>query len=83
MVRFIDEILTGKYIVSESLYCLIVSEPYVVPNLWIKIKLDWKSLKFHKWFLSFGVNRDNQFEISKSTNTKDLIHELKYIYIRK
>jgi len=81
LVRFIDEILTGKYIVSESLYCLIVSEPYVVPNLWIKIKLDWKSLKFHKWFLSFGVNRDNQFEISKSTNTKDLIHELKYIYI--
>jgi len=44
-------------------------------------KLDWRNIKFHEWFLFIGANRNNPFEISKNTTMKNLIHELKKIYI--
>ena len=41
--------------------------------MWIKIKLDWKNIKYNECFLFIGVNRDNPFEISKNIIMKNLI----------
>jgi len=73
----IDEILSCKYIVSESLYGLIISEVYDIPNLWGKINFDNYNLEFHDWFLSIGVDREEPYEIKDNTKVDDLLDELK------
>jgi len=73
----IDEILSCKYIVSESLHGLIISETYGIPNLWVKIRLNKYNIKFHDWFLSIGVDREKPYQIRSNTKIKNLMTEIK------
>jgi len=73
----IDEILACKYIVSESLHGLIISESYGKPNLWCKITLNKYNIKFHDWFLSIGIDREKPYIIKNNTTVNDIITEMK------
>jgi len=73
----IDEVLSCKNIASESLHGLIISEIYGIPNLWVNINLNKYNIKFHDWFLSIGVDRENPYQIQDNTKVKNLRIEIK------
>ena len=74
---FIDEILSCKYIVSESLHGIIMAEAYGIPNLWVDLKLDHTyDLKFHDFFLSLGQDRENSVKITTDTSVDDILKRL-------
>ena len=73
----IDEIVSCKYIVSESLHGLIMAEAYGIPNLWADITL--KSVydvKFHDFFQSIQCDRRSPFKIDKSFTVEKALKEL-------
>ena len=74
----IDEILSCKYIVSESLHGLIMAESYGIPNLWCNITLNKYEVKFHDYFLSIGLDRCNPFPIREGTLVENLLSVLKF-----
>lgn len=77
----LDQIVSCDYIVSSSLHGLIMSEAYGIPNLWAEISgnLMGGHYKFHDFFMSIGVDRDNPY-ILKNDTTKEELLETKSAY---
>ena len=74
---FIDEILSCKYIVSESLHGIIMAEAYGIPNLWVDITLNHcYDIKFHDFFLSLGCDRQKPIKLTRKTNVDEVLREL-------
>ena len=60
----IDEILSCKYIISESLHGLIMAEAYGVPNLWVDVTLkNIFDIKYHDFFQSIGMDREKPYKL--------------------
>ena len=74
---FIDEILSCKYIVSESLHGIIMAEAYGVPNLWVDVTLNHcYDLKFHDFFLSLGCDRPASVKLTTKYTIEDALNDL-------
>ncbi len=78
----IDEIYNCEFVVSSSLHGLIVAESYNVPNLWVEIKEpiaddSLKRFKFHDYFQSVGLDRENPFLITLNTTVEDILSQRK------
>jgi pyruvyltransferase len=72
----IDQINSCEYIISNSLHGLIVSEAYKIPNMWVEFgnPLIGGHFKFHDFFLSIGVDRDNPSYIENDVlSEKDIL----------
>ena len=73
----IDEILSCKYILSESLHGLIMAEAYNVPNVWVDITLKNKyDIKYHDFFLSTGLDREKPMKIDKNFTIDKALEKL-------
>lgn len=71
----LDQIVSCEYIVSSSLHGIIMSEAYGIPNLWAEIsgKLIGGHFKFHDFFQSIGVDREQPFVITNNTTIQDFL----------
>lgn len=75
----INEIVSCKYIVSESLHGLIMAEAYGIPNLWVDITLNnIYDIKYHDFFLSIGHDRQKPFKVTSVTKIEELLKNLSY-----
>lgn len=73
----IDEILSCKYILSESLHGLIMAEAYNVPNVWVDITLkNIYDVKYHDFFLSVGHDREKPMKIDSSFTVNKALERL-------
>lgn len=77
-LNVIDEILSCKYIVSESLHGLIMAEAYNIPNLWVDITLkNMYDIKYHDFFLSIGLDRQKPYKVDSKFTVETALKYLK------
>lgn len=81
----IDQICSCEFIASSSLHGLIVAEAYNIPNLWVEINEpitgdEDMRFKFHDFFQSVGLDRENPYIVNEDTTMEDL-HKQKSKYI--
>lgn len=73
----INEILSCKYIVSESLHGLIMAEAYGIPNVWADVTLSGRyDVKFHDFFQSIKQERTAPIKVTRETKIASLRKEL-------
>jgi pyruvyltransferase len=75
----IDQICSCQFIISSSLHGLIAAEAYNIPNQWVEFKEPLvndtsRRFKFHDFFLSMGLDRDNPYTITLDTTLKELLN---------
>ena len=74
---FINEILSCKYIVSESLHGLIMAEAYGIPNLWVDVTLKGVyDVKFQDFYLSIGKSNVTPLKVTAKTKIETIMEEL-------
>lgn len=74
----IDQINSCDVVASSSLHGLIVAEAYKIPNVWIEIREPLigdisRRFKFHDFFLSIGLDREEPYKIDTSTTKEDIL----------
>lgn len=81
----IDQINNCEFVASSSLHGLIVAESYGVPNLWVEIREPLigdvsRRFKFHDFFQSLGLDRDEPFTVNMNATKEDLLaQKAKYV----
>lgn len=72
---FVDQICSCRCIISSSLHGLIISDAYMIPNLWIKLSdnISGGGFKFHDYFSS--LDRDSTcYNINNIEDLENVIH---------
>ena len=74
----IDQINRCEFVASSSLHGLIVAESYGVPNLWVEIREPLvgdlsRRFKFHDFFQSMGLDRNEPFTVTCAVTKEDLL----------
>ena len=77
--QVIDQIVSCENIASSSLHGLIMAEAYGIPNLWIEVtgQLLGGHFKFHDFFCSLGIDREQPFKITPTTTYEGIMDALK------
>lgn len=81
----IDQVNNCEFIASSSLHGLIVAESYNVPNLWVEIREPLvgdvsRRFKYHDFFQSLGLDRDEPFIVDSNTTKENLLaQKAKYV----
>ena len=81
----VDQVNSCEFVVSSSLHGLIVAESYHVPNLWVEIREPLEGdastrFKFHDFFQSLGLDRDEPFTFNCYATKEDLLaQKAKYV----
>lgn len=62
-----------KFIVSESLHGLIISEAYRIPNIWISFSNINQNFKYEDFFLSINKPAYSSYKVKETTTKEDLL----------
>lgn len=73
----VDDIISCKLIISESLHGLIVSESYAVPSIWVEFvphNYGWEwDFKFRDFYQSIGKYDQKCYQIYQGYSTEDIL----------
>ena len=70
----IKQMLNCKFIVSESLHGLIISDAYKIPNYYVSFGELKQDFKYEDYFLSIGKTPYKPYQITNNTTINDLLN---------
>ena len=80
--RFIDTLLSCRFIVSSSLHGVIIAHAFGIPAVWVRFSHDvvGGNFKFHDYFLSVGIQTYDGMDLTKGKITLPALMDLRDIY---